>query len=176
MNPLTPLYPLIHPTRLLINAVLLASLWGVHTVQAQARFNYSANGSEVTDSKTSLTWRRCSEGQRWNAGTCSGTAALYNNDQARELAQSQAGWRLPSVKELASLIDPGRKSPSIDLTAFPATPSNMFWTSSPTAHNWFWASASSQRDVPGAWGVNFYTGKLHDEVQYHQLLHVRLVR
>jgi hypothetical protein len=48
---------------------------------------------------------------------------------------SNAGFRLPTVKELLSLLDlavvpPGRP---IDQTAFPNTPAEDFWTSSPSA-------------------------------------------
>jgi hypothetical protein len=53
----------------LLTSVLLAGLCSAHTAQAQARYSYSTDGSVVTDSKTGLIWRRCSEGQSWSAGT-----------------------------------------------------------------------------------------------------------
>ena len=44
-------------------------------------------------------------------------------------------WRLPTVNELANLVDYGRSSsPSIDTTAFPGTQSE-YWSSSEVAYN-----------------------------------------
>jgi len=44
-------------------------------------------------------------GQTWaNAGSsCTGTASTYTHEQAPAYAKTQTGWRLPNVKELASL-------------------------------------------------------------------------
>jgi Protein of unknown function (DUF1566) len=64
------------------------------------------------------------------------------------VARTGAGWRLPTVRELQTLVDPSRMAdPRIDLTAFPTTPSAAFWSSSPVA-----GSPSL------AWLVNFYDG------------------
>lgn len=57
------------------------------------------------------------------------------------------GWRLPSVKELQSLVDFGAWDPAIDTTAFPGTPAVYFRTSTLHATN-----AST------AWVVQFRTG------------------
>jgi hypothetical protein len=134
---------------LLTCALLLAGLCGAHTAQAQARYSYSADGTEVTDSKTGLVWQRCSAGQSWSAGTstCTGTAATYTHEAALSFAKTQTGWRLPNVKELSSITDKTRKNPAIDVTAFPAAPSGFFWTSTPRAD-----------DASGAWTVNFDNG------------------
>ena len=56
-------------------------------------------------------------------------------------------WRLPSRIELVSILDGTRTQPSINVGAFPGTPSHWFWTSSPAV------------DVPdAAWYVYFYFG------------------
>ncbi|MCX8521150.1 MAG: DUF1566 domain-containing protein, partial [Rhodoferax sp.] len=70
------------------------------------RFNQ--NGAEVTDRRTGLVWARCSLGQSWNGSTCTGTASTHTHEQALAQAQTAnvggaSGWRLPNVKELASL-------------------------------------------------------------------------
>jgi hypothetical protein len=56
-------------------------------------------------------------------------------------------WRLPSRIELVSLLDTTRIQPSIDTQAFPNTPNDWFWTSSPAAD-----------DPTAAWYVYFYFG------------------
>lgn len=56
-------------------------------------------------------------------------------------------WRLPSRKELLSIVDSGRYNPSIDPDYFPNTPSSDFWSASPDAsHSGF------------AWHVHFSYG------------------
>jgi hypothetical protein len=151
MNRPNTLLPILRPLhslgRLLTSVVLLVGLCGAYTAQAQARYSYSADGSEVTDSKTGLIWRRCSEGQSWSSGTCSGTAVTYTHEPALVQAKTQTGWRLPNVKELSSITDRTRRIPAIDVTAFPATPANSFWTSTPDAG-----------DASLAWYVDFSDG------------------
>lgn len=99
-------------------------------------FVISADGSEVTDQKTGLIWKRCSEGMAWNGTTCAGAATLFRYEtalaHARTLASSTGvGWRVPNIKELASIIDKSRINPAIDATAFPATNGSGFWSSTP---------------------------------------------
>jgi hypothetical protein len=164
MNRLTTFRTNFRP--LLVSVALLAGLCGGHTAQAQARYSYSAVGSEVTDSKTGLIWQRCSAGQSWSAGTstCTGTAATYTHEAALSFAKTQTGWRLPNVKELSSITDKSRSNPAIDVTAFPATPSSWFWTSSPYAG-----------DAAGAWNVDFNDGGVYDGSRSYGS-QVRLVR
>ena len=127
-------------------------------------YRYSADGSEVTDSKTGLIWRRCSEGQTWNGSTCAGTALAYTHEQALVHAQTQDGWRLPNVKELTSIVDRSRSIPAIDPTAFPATSTRWYWTSSPDA------------DRVDVWMVGFYVGYVSDYSRGPETFYVRLVR
>lgn len=98
---------------------------------AQSRFSYSMDGSEVTDSRTSLIWQRCSAGQTWRGSTCTGTASMFTHEAALAYAQTQIGWRLPNVKELSSLVDKTKSNPTIDSTAFPAVALSWYWSSSP---------------------------------------------
>lgn len=133
--------------------------------QAQNRFGFSADGSEVIDSQTGLTWRRCVEGMSWGGGTCNGTATTLSLDQAAAHARKQAGWRIPNVRELDSLVDLGRASPAIDIVAFPATPASWHWSSTPFA-----AAAG------GAWGVNFTSGSKDGSYRYSFGYVLRLVR
>ena len=64
------------------------------------------------------------------------------------------GWRLPSIDELAALVDRTRHNPAIDAEAFPFVQSDWYWSSTPAA----WSSAS-------AWYVYFSYGLVGD---YHR--------
>jgi Protein of unknown function (DUF1566) len=143
------------------------------TLQPQKilRYTLSANGQEVTDNQTGLTWRRCVEGMTWDGTTCSGTALTFTYEDALQRVQSEAGsnstaWRLPSIKELASIVNGNRPypGPTIDTTYFPATPPGPFWSASPNASN-----------SSFIWVVYFRDGKVHSGYRYFSN-NVRLVR
>jgi hypothetical protein len=151
-------------------ALCLTCLLGILPVAAQAKpYTISADGSEVTDQKTGLIWRRCAEGMAYSGGTCTGTAGTYTHEAALGQAATQAtstgvAWRLPNVKELTSISDNTLINPAIDSTAFPATPPNWFWSSSP------YVGYSTY-----AWSVSFLNGGVYD-LNRHLSYYVRLVR
>jgi hypothetical protein len=104
------------------------------------RYTASTDGQEVTDNQTKLIWRRCAEGMVFNGSTCTGAASTFTHEAALQRAAAQAGstgiaWRLPNVKELSSITDKSYSNPSIDLTAFLATPVGSFWSASPYVGN-----------------------------------------
>ena len=111
-------------------AVVLASLAGL-PAQGQSRYTVLANGQEVADAQTGLTWRRCTEGMVFSGSTCTGAYLRLTHEAALAHARDQAGWRLPNVKELQTLVDKSRINPSINISAFPATPPSPHWTSTP---------------------------------------------
>jgi Protein of unknown function (DUF1566) len=88
---------------------------------------YSIANGTVTDTATKLVWQ-----QAVDPGT-------YTWAQAKSycagLSLAGGGWRVPSVKELMTLVDFSVASPgpTIDTTAFPNTPAYYFWSSSPLA-------------------------------------------
>jgi hypothetical protein len=73
-------------------------------------------------------------------------------------------WRLPTRKELLSIVDNGRYKPAIDTSYFPNTPAAYYWSSSPYADQ-----------AGSAWQVYFHYGEAYsnDKGQGNQ---VRLVR
>jgi hypothetical protein len=76
-------------------------------------------GDTVTDNWTGLVWQR-------------GTAAtlLSQGDAEAYCTALGSGFRLPTLKELLSTVDPFAYGPAIDRAAFPGTPgSNYYWTS-----------------------------------------------
>jgi hypothetical protein len=126
----------------------------------------SADGQEVSDRLNRLVWRRCAEGQTLDAtgSACLGRATRLVWRDA--LAQAQAaggGWRLPNIKELASLSDLALFNPAIDTLAFPNPPNgDAHWSSSPVSAN------------PAlAWSVSVHDGQTH---QSNGANVVRLVR
>jgi hypothetical protein len=81
---------------------------------------FIVKGDEALDSKTGLTWKRCSLGMRMEKGRCVGEQAYLGLDQAVLLAKAEGnGWRVPSGPELESLIDVSCGSPVVDVSIFP---------------------------------------------------------
>lgn len=144
---------------------ICALLWQPGFAVAEGRFTLSPDGTQVTDGQTGLTWRRCSEGQAFSAGTCINLASSFTYQAALAHAKTQTGWRLPNVKELSSLLVAGGMAPTIDLTVFPATPSAGCWSTSPTA---------TMRGY--VWFVTFGEGRLGYGDRDTHKNHIRLVR
>ncbi|MDD5306965.1 MAG: DUF1566 domain-containing protein [Deltaproteobacteria bacterium] len=129
-----------------------------------------ANEPIVTDKVTGLMWQGCARGL---IGDSCGTGSAAYGDWASALAYcdglswgGHADWRLPDVYELLSIVDEGTYSPSIDTSAFPATPSNWFWSSS--------SADPSPAPPNGEWGVNFNTGQIEPEAPGNYCRCVRL--
>ena len=126
--------------------LLLTSAFMVSDVRASAPPGRYSVGSgtlagTVLDNETGLRWfRGMSTGNFSTATTFCATLTQSGFDD----------WRLPSMKELQTLVAESRHTPAIDLAAFPSTPSTFFWSSSPDAAQ------------PGqsAWIVDFLTGYL----------------
>ena len=146
---------------------LAVALWPVAPPAAAPRCYPTSRfvvqtGGLVQDTLTQLVWQQDGSGTRTG---CSGSGNLTCT-----WAEAQAycagltlgglsGWRLPSVKELSSLVDftvayPG---PAINATAFPNTPSAVFWTSAPYLGTPVYPSSSGY-----AWRVSFYDGSSND--------------
>ena len=79
-----------------------------------------------------------------NGGACGGTSACDTDAYLKKVnAAGWCGykdWRLPSKAELYSIVDYSRYNPAIDMTYFPNTVSDWFWSSSPYAYgtNYAW--------------------------------------
>ena len=99
------------------------------------RFVDNGDGT-VTDSVSKLMWMRCALGQNWQADTCTGAAGVVNWSQAQRQAQrlnlqAQAfynDWRVPTLRELASITDRSCATPRTNASVFPHTPAAGFWT------------------------------------------------
>jgi hypothetical protein len=96
------------------------------------RYKIMNNGlpaGTVLDNKTRLIWQQAVPAQSYTWSD----AMSYCTSNTPGLPGN--GWRLPSLKELVTIVDFGQAIPGpvIDRTAFPNTPSLTFWTSSPKA-------------------------------------------
>lgn len=136
------------------------------------RYQDLGNGT-VVDTLTGLQWMRCSLGQQWNGRTCRGDAVscIWSELSARLSAFNQNGgygghtdWRVPTIHELKTLIEKITSNSVIDREAFPETPSQRFWSSTP--------ASNASHD---AWYVNFGYGYV-DDYGKGNARYVRLVR
>ena len=134
------------------------------------RFIDDGNGT-ITEPRTGLMWDRCSIGQD-DAADCAGDAvSQFWQDALLEVstrnAQNWRGhddWRLPGVKELASLMDVRERRPMIDSERFPNTDPGIYW------------SGTSHVGEPlMAWGVFFGEGNVFG-TNKNTLGRIRLVR
>jgi hypothetical protein len=112
------------------------------------RFKVStATSGEVLDQKTGLTWKRCAVGQQVNGASCTGSVQYTSQARAFELAKSlPGGWRLPTVKELVSLVVP---------FCYPYFDRNAFPNAEPIRH---WSSTPDVKNLGNAWYVLFGQG------------------
>jgi hypothetical protein len=65
-------------------------------------------GNEVYDRKTDLTWQRCDFGQSWDEANawCRGVKKHGTVDALAEAAASAgAGWRMPTLDEMTSMLE-----------------------------------------------------------------------
>lgn len=109
-------------------------------------------GAAVRDNETGLVWEQSplTTIHPWDfsAGFPESAPAQCTN----RTTGGRKGWRLPSVHELASLVDPANVNPSL--------PTGHPFTNVQSAFYW---SASSDADVPAnAWNVRFVDGGVFD--------------
>jgi hypothetical protein len=112
-----------------------------------------------------------------DGGTCAGSACDTQGYVQAVNEQGLCGasdWRMPTRRELLSIISNNRTTPAIDTNYFPNTPSNgyslliYFWSSSPVAVN-----------SDYAWVVDFNRGAINQDGGYERKAYsnrVRLVR
>lgn len=130
---------------------------------------YTVAGDEVTDTQTGLVWQRCTHGQTWNGSSCSGAANKLTFAQAlAKSAELKAqGWRLPSIKELFSLVTYGPGNTQLDPLVFPQTFTGQL--------DFYLSSTPSITSAANAWVVNFGL-LIASESKWSSSLYVRYVR
>lgn len=148
------------------------------TVTPDARFQVNADGT-ASDRNTGLQWRRCPVGYELDEGlgaTLSddicvevGPASFSWQGALEQVAgastpspSSPEPWRIPNVKELASLVETACVFPARNNRVFPDAAGDITWTSTPGASG-------------VAWTVDFGAGNLRTANQ-EVALSVLLVR
>lgn len=113
---------------------------------------YIVSTDTVVDAQTRLVWQR----PVGNGG------GYYNWSQAESYCQTlslggfSSGWRLPTRKELQSIVDYTTTHPAIDSNAFPGLTAGYFWSSSPYVYfaGYYWVI---DFDSGGNFGAAGYT-------------------
>ena len=138
---------------------------------SNSRYHVHGDGT-VTDTVTGLMWMQCSLGQGYDydAGNCSSSAATrgYSWPAALEAAEAHSladhtDWRLPNIRELASLVARDGADPAINNAVFSAISAN------------YWSASLSAADSTQAWLVHFASGA-DVAADHRDSNHVRLVR
>lgn len=139
------------------------------------RFTIDVANKTVVDKVTGLMWGRCELGADWSSslGTCyfptsSTSTYLWSEALAAALANQntylgQTGWRLPNIKELASIIEYKCVNPALNVVVFPGDGMKEVWSSTSTSNG------------GEAWYINFTTG-LAGRQATNLYSHVRLVK
>lgn len=103
------------------------------------RYLVDSEAGTVMDELSGLTWEQDANA----SGKKSWAAAV---DYCVGLQLAGANWRLPTIPELISITDVGRSAPATAVSAFPATPNDAFWSSTPSIGS------------AGQWAVDFERG------------------
>ena len=109
---------------------------------------YTAASGEVTDTYTGLVW------QQADSATPSGATVIPWSGAAgycAGLGLNGHTWRVPSINELATLVDEAHVGPAINKTMFPNTKYGSY------SNNWYWASTTYGASAYG-WAINFDDG------------------
>jgi hypothetical protein len=119
-------------------------------------------GAAVLDKETGRVWEQSPSTDTfcWTASaSCPGTGlapdALSHCYQLE--VGGRKGWRVPSIEELASLVDTSQGSPTT-----PAIPAGHPFNVPPTVH---WSSTTNASDASRAWAVGFASGNVFNPLK-----------
>jgi hypothetical protein len=159
------------------------------TVRAGAALAYVDNGDgTITDLNTGLMWEKKSHdhglhdkdnGYRWDGDGSQETIWDWLDDVNAEGGSGFAGyndWRIPTVKELQSIIDYEQVDPAVDAVFnHDCTPPCDPPVCSCTASSFYWSSTTIAFSPTNAWSVDFDYGDVSLDGKYIDFL-VRAVR
>ncbi len=119
------------------------------------RFVDNGDGT-VTDDCTGLVWQK--DGADVNGDGLIDASDVLSWQQALQHCENlefagRNDWRLPNVRELQSIVDYGRSTPSIDPVFGVASP-----PMSAASSSWYWSSSSVLGSPGSGWHVSFDYG------------------
>ena len=89
--------------------------------------DYTDNGDgTVTDNGTGLVWQQVLSMELLTQAQAAAYCASLN-------LNGYTDWRLPSIVELVSIVDPTQYNSAISNTYFPNTPASFYWSTTPDA-------------------------------------------
>jgi hypothetical protein len=146
---------------------------GQYSINPMSYTDNSGKGT-VTDNNTGLVWQKQDDGIQYNwyqatgivDPTCNPAGENYKNVCNTLRTGDYTDWRLPTKKELITLVDYSFAQPglTINRTYFPDTKPFMYWSASTIP----W-------DSIGAWNVGFSYGDVMNSYRDHKM-YVRCVR
>ena len=102
------------------------------------------NGAAVLDRETGLVWEKSP-----STDTFDWESAQYAHCNSLSTG-GRLGWRLPTIQELASLVDPSVPSPG------PTLPSGHPFSN--VQLTYYWSATTRANDTSFAWAVGFHNG------------------
>ncbi len=110
-------------------------IWEVKTTDNGLRhksWNYTWHDSTQTDPGTEDTGAGVGSDYCFDSARCD-TEKFVADVNAAGLCGRSTGWRIPTSRELFSLLHRGRSSPAIEIHYFPNTLSDYYWAAEPYA-------------------------------------------
>lgn len=122
--------------------VCLPPAWSLK-LPTSTRFESVLGGDAVLDWETGLVWEKSPD-------TTMRTWAEAITYAYNKTVGGRKGWRLPTIEELASLVDTTKSNPAL--------PSGHPFTN---AQSSYWSSTTDVDNTSVAWLVNFYDGNVY---------------
>ena len=137
------------------------------TLPASERFQLVLNNEAVLDKETGLVWARDANWIATNRpdidsdGTAGDGRVTWEhaNSYCRSyvIIGNRKGWRLPSIDELASLVDPSE--------SYPALPSGYSSFFNNVQSSRYWSSTTYESGTDDAWDVRVNNGNVDGNVK-----------
>ena len=135
------------PSRSYLLLLLASALFGSHAQAEAPLHRYEIRGDVVVyDTRTKLSWQRATA-----PGVFMTLAAAKIYCSALNL--NGTGFRVPTLREQATIVDFGRANPSVDPGAFPDTLNEMYWSATVTRN-----THDEPSNPPSYWGTFFDVG------------------